>query len=539
MPVDGEGDPDASADAAGLGAAPDAVPDIPEAERDALESISHGAVVSFGGITTERVVNFLTNLLLTHALGVAVYGVYAFAWQLTGIVLRFAPLGSTGTLVKYVSAAADDVERGRIAGLAYATTVLTSLVLAVGLWTWAPAINDLTLNVPLFPGLLRLFALGIPFIALLRVHVFLFRAVEQVNLQVAADFLVRPGVRLVAVLAALGLGLAAEGIVAAIVLSMVVLAVVLFPLTVHLTGVRPTLHGAGGDARRFYNHAGPTALTGISMLLRTRIDVILIGFFLADAAAAEATGIYNVVLLIVGFVVIPLIAFNQLMPPVASRLWEEGQDETLNAVYTSITRLIVTTTVPLVAIAVVYGPELLGLFGPTYRRGYEVLLVFMVGRLVGNGVGATGWLLLMTEHQYARLALDWFLAALNVVLSYLFVVHFGMVGAALGTSSAIAVQNLLQVILLHRYEGLFPFDRTFLKPLAAGVASMGVMWAARPLLGGPALVLLGSLVGLVAYVAGLRLLGIQPRDRFVWAALRERYAAVTRRWTPGLVARGR
>ncbi|MEF8839156.1 MAG: oligosaccharide flippase family protein [Haloarculaceae archaeon] len=155
---------------------------------------------------------------------------------------------------------------------------------------------------------------------------------------------------------------------AAIVLSAVVMAVTLLPV-LRLTGVRPRLRGAAGEARRFYDHATPNALTGVSMLLRTRIDVLLIGFFLADAAPAEATGIYNVALLLVGLVAIPLLAFNQLMLPVASRLWEEGEFETLNAVYTSITRLIVTTTVPLVAGMVVVGPELLALFGPAYRRG--------------------------------------------------------------------------------------------------------------------------------------------------------------------------
>ncbi len=519
--------------------AADAHPGIDPEERDALESISHGAVVSFGGITTERVANFCTNVLLTHALGVLVYGFYAFAWQLTGIVLRFAPLGSTGTLVKYVSAATDDAERGRIAGLAYGTTVAMSLALALALWVGAPAINDATLNAPRFAGLLRLFALGLPFIALVRIHVFLFRAVEAVNAQVAVDYFLRPGTRLVAVLAALALGLTVEGVVAAILLASVTLAVVLTPVAVSGTGVRPTLRGAGGEARRFYNHAAPNALTGVSMLLRTRIDVILIGLFLADAAAAEATGIYNVVLLLVGFAVIPLIAFNQLMPPVASRLWEAGEDRTLNAVYTTITRLILTTTVPIVAVMLVYGPELLALFGPTYRRGYEVLLVFLVGRLVGNGVGATGWLLLMTEHQYARLALDWFLAALNVVLSYLFVIHFGMVGAALGTSSSIAVQNLLQVLLLRRYEGLFPFDRTFLKPLAAGLGAVAAMASLRPVLGGPGLIVVGSLVGLATFLVLLRALGIQPRDRFVWRALRQRYGEVATRVAPEWVPSGR
>jgi len=505
-------------------------------EREALESISHGAVVSFGGMSAERVMYFLTNLVLTRALGVVVYGLYAFAWQLTNIVLRFAPLGSTATLVKYVSAATDDAERGRIAGLAYATTLTVSVALAIALWVGAPAINAATLNAPRFTTLLRILAVGLPVFAVVRVHVFLFRAVEAVNDQVLVDYLLRPGVNLLAVVGALALGLAIEGVLAGLVLATVLLGVVLVPVALSRTGVRPTLRGAGGEVRRFFNHAAPNALTGVSMLLRTRIDVLLIGYLIADAAAAQATGIYNVALLLVNIAVIPLLAFNQLMPPVASRLWENGETGTLDAVYTTITRLIVTTTVPLVAIQVAYGPELLGLFGPEFREGYLVLLVFMAGRLVGNGVGATGWLLLMTEHQYARLALDWFLAVLNVVLSVFFVLEFGLVGAALGTSSSIAIQNLLQVIVLRRYEGLFPFDWTFLKPLGAGLGAMGVMWSLRAVLEGLGLLLVGSLVGTLAFVVFLRALGLQQRDVFVWRALSERYRAVARKAAPAWVA---
>ncbi|MHB9288275.1 oligosaccharide flippase family protein [Halobacteriales archaeon Cl-PHB] len=515
---------DARADAAAP--AGDAAQEIDPAEREALESISHGAVASFGGLSAQRALNFLTNVLLTHSLGVAVYGVYALGLQITNIVLRFAPLGSTATLVKYVSATEDSQERGRIAGLAYATTVVVSLLLAGGLFLFAPDINAATLDTARFTDVLRIFAVSIPFIALVRVHVFLFRAVERVNDQVVADYLVRPGVRLLAVLGALLLGYSAAGVVAALALAMAVLATVLLPVALRRTGVRPTLRGASGDARRFYNHAGPNALTAVSMLLRSRIDVLLIGYFLADAAAAEASGIYNVALLLVGIAVIPLIAFNQLMPPVASRLYEDDEMGTLNAVYTTITRLIVTTTVPLVAIQVVYGPELLALFGPEYQRGYLVLLVFMVGRLVGNGVGATGWLLMMTEHQYARMVLDWFLAVANVVLSYLFVVHFGLVGAALGTSSSIAVQNLLQVGLLHRYEGLFPWDWTVFKPLAAGVGAIAVMAAVRPVLSGTTLLAVGGLVGIAAFVGFLKLLGIERRDSYLWGALGQRYRSV-------------
>jgi O-antigen/teichoic acid export membrane protein len=132
---------------------------------------------------------------------------------------------------------------------------------------------------------------------------------------------------------------------------------------------------------------------------------------------------------------------------------------------------------------------------------------------------------MMTDHQYARMALDWLLAVLNVGLTYAFVVRYGLVGAALGTSLAIAVQNAIQVVLLRRFEGLWPFDRTFLTPLAAGVVAVAVMYAVRTLLPGGTAVLVGSAVGLAAYAGSLRVLGVDPRDRFVARRLARRYRA--------------
>lgn len=51
------------------------------------------------------------------------------------------------------------------------------------------------------------------------------------------------------------------------------------------------------------------------------------------------------------------------MPPVASDLYAAGKTATRNDVYTTITRLIVTATVPMMACLVVFGPALLEIFG--------------------------------------------------------------------------------------------------------------------------------------------------------------------------------
>jgi O-antigen/teichoic acid export membrane protein len=188
-----------------------------------------------------------------------------------------------------------------------------------------------------------------------------------------------------------------------------------------------------------------------------------------------------------------------------------------------VTRLILTVVVPILAVLAVFGRELLSAFGQGFVEGYLPLLVYLPGVLVGSAVGATGWLLMMTDHQYARMALDWLLAVGNLVLTYAFVVAFGLAGAALGTAVAIAVQNSIQVLLLRRFEGLWPFDRTFLKPLAAGAVMAGSMAAIRAAVGGVEAVGAGTVVGIVVYAGTLVALGVNERDRLVVRSLVRRY----------------
>jgi len=493
---------------------------VPEDEREALLTIGHGAVVTSGGQSLQRVLTTATEYALAQGFGPVVYGVYAFAWRITQLLFRLVNFGSVQTLQRYLSAdSGDSARQGRVAGLAYLTTLVVGVVFGGALVLASAPLNDATVSNPGFPPTVRLFAVLVVLVGLVRIHAGVLRAVRSARGEVLFNRVLRPLVRLAGAVGAVLLGYSVVGVAGAFVLGMAGLVLVGFPAVVSATGIRPTLGGLRSEARRFYNHSGPIALSSLGKVFQNRVDVMLVGFLLT----ASAAGVYNVVLVLVSLAWIPLLSFNMLLPPVASGLYADGEMATLDGVYTAVTRLIVTCVVPILAVLVVYGRAVLSVFGPTFTAGYVPLVVYLGGVLVGSAVGATGWLLMMTDHQYARMALDWLLAVLNTLLTFGFVRAFGLPGAALGTALAIAVQNSVQVVLLRRFEGLWPFDRTFLKPLASGVATVGVMLLVRESLAGAGGVLAGLALGAVTYVGVLLVLGVNDRDRLVVGTLADRY----------------
>ncbi|MFD1513361.1 oligosaccharide flippase family protein [Halomarina rubra] len=483
-----------------------------------VESAAHGAVLTFCGMLFAQGCAALVAYVLADELGVVLYGLFEFGRRLVGMALAFGTFGSGNALVRYLPSS-DQERRRRLLGLATATTAVASVAIGAALFVGADLLNRHTVQHPQFPALLRAFALLLPARSVLALVAGAFRALEDAGTQALLTRVVRPAVELLAFAGAVWLWHDPLAVVLAGAVATAAVALGGAGLFVRRTAIAPTLAGAGVDARAFLAHAVPEALSRVGHLFQSRIDVVLVGLVLGSTAVSA----YSVALTLVFVVGIPLFAFNQLLPAIAARHHADGATDRLNAVYRRCTRLTLTLTIPLALPMALYRTELLALFGPEFTRGSTVLLAFVCGRLVGNAVGATGWLLSMTDHQYLQLANDWAVAVVNLVGSYLLVTHVGLVGAALATAGSVAVSNLVRLAQLYWLEDVWPYDRTFTAPLLAGTAMALALLGTSRLLSGTALLVGGTTLGLLVYARSLSLAGVPRQDRRLARRLAGRY----------------
>ncbi|WP_435320899.1 flippase [Haloarchaeobius sp. TZWSO28] len=486
-------------------------------ETSVLHSVTRGAGLSIGGIIVQRGFAFATNLLLTSALGVAAYGLYALGFRIISLLQGFAPLGSNPTLIRLLPKHTADPERqGRVLGIAHLTTVVTSLTLAGALFALAPRIQTEMATAQSFVPVLRTFALFLPLIVLVWQLADVFRAFERIEYQVLFVRLLVPASQLLAVALAFVLAFSLLETIVSIVFAMFAVFVVASVLTVRALPCRPSLPRSLAELREFFNFALPNSLANAGAVLRSRIDVLLVGALLSS----EAAGIYNIALFLTGLIALPLLSINQLFPPVASRLYSDGDIETLQATYSTATRWIITAALLIAVYHIAFRGPLLSVFGPSYRRGELVLAVFAVGQVVNSSVGSAGWLLLMTDHQYVGALNNWLLGITNVALSYVLILEYGLIGAALGTAGSLAVVNCLRVAELWYLEGLQPYNRAFFKPgIAALVAAVVGTQIGRVLTGVP-LLLVGAVTTFVVFVTVLVVLGPEPEDRTLGRTVR-------------------
>jgi len=475
-----------------------------------ISSIGSGAVVFVIGFVFQTVAGFLLNLLLTRGLGAAMYGTYSYARTLLAIAKVFAEIGASESILRFLPEyEASTSKQNNTLGLALLTTTVGSLIVVVCVYYFAHDINRFTLNNEQFVATLRLFILSLPFMALLIVVANIFRGIEKPVYQIGLQKIFYPLIRLMVVGVALFLGYSLFGVVAAFVIASVLGLFFGGYLLATRTNFKPSLSVGRKDVYEYYDYSIPLMFTAAGSLLYSRVDVLMVGYFFTDVEV----GVYSIAILISTFMGLPLSALNQIFPPVASRLHNNENRGELNAIFATTTRWAFTFSLIFALAAIIYRVEILRIFGEDFILGTTVLFLFIVAQAIRNAVGPSGYMLMMTGHQYLVMVNRWTLGILNVVLNYVLILEVGFIGAALGSAGALAVVNLLRVVEIYYLEGYFPYTRQYLKPVVAGIFAAPTMLGLTSVLEGLTLLFVGGFVGAAVFFAVLYLLGLEDRDR--------------------------
>lgn len=475
-----------------------------------LESIIQGASLHFTGKIISNILGSIFNLILTRTLGATLYGFYVYANTVVQVFGTLARLGTGKSVLRFIPANKNNTnEKNWYTYIAYFTAFVSSSLIGIIIFVISPQISTYTLDEPLFTKTLRVLAIVLPFNTLANLTGSTFRAKKDIKYQVLIDNIFRPGIRILVVLIAVILGYSLIGVVSAIAVG----GLLTFSFSMYLLRTKtdislPSTRG-DGDIRKFYNFSLPLTFKDIGQVLYSRIDILMVGFFLAS----EVVGIYRIAVLITTMLSLPLTGVNQLFPSIASDLYSNKRTDQLEEVYRVVSRWVFSITLLPTLLVIVYSPEVLTVFGGDFTTGSSILILFAIAQLTNSLVGPSGFLLMMTDHQYVNLANQWAIGLLNIILNYLFITEFGFIGAALATASTLSLINIIRVVEVQYIIDMNPYSMKYWKPLAAGVGTLATTFALRYVADGYLLLFSGLIVGTIVYLILLMLFGIEKKDR--------------------------
>lgn len=253
-------------------------------------------------------------------------------------------------------------------------------------------------------------------------------------------------------------------------------------------------------AREFWVFALPRGGAAAVDLMLVWIDVILVGVLRSTAEA----GIYAAASRFVTTGTLALQAMRVAIGPQLSGLLSTGQRRRGGDLYRAATVWVVLSSWPLYLLMACFPATLLRLLGAEFTAGSTALSILALGMLVSFATGNVGTVLSMSGKSGWALANKLTALVAMLVLDLALVPRYGMVGAAVGWTVAIAVDNLLALWQVKRLVDGPRLDRATL--LAAGAAVVcfgGGGLGLRAALGDSLLALLCALVGGTAVYAAV------------------------------------
>lgn len=485
-----------------------------------VAKVARGAGISTAGQGVGRVLGYLSLVVIAQLFGATVQGFYTTGVAVVNGLQILSRFGLENGVVRYVAHYRARNDEARVRG-----AIVQSILVALGI--------SLVLSVLMFAGaglaqgweyrgysmepVLRAFAVVLPFFVFMSMVLWATQGFQTVTYASYVQQMIRPFLFLLLVPAFYLVSDGVVGIIAAYGVSMLLgsLAAVyylrkLFPPLLDLKS--PTKF----ETRDLFSVSVPMSITTGAQYLNTWGATLILGAF----AVGPAVAIFNNAARTATLSTIVRFAFSGIFSPIISSLYSQGNMEELGRLYKDIARWVFTGALAIFLVISLLANEILLIFGREYTTGVLALLIVAVAQLYSSSVGPTPRMLAMTDNQNAAMFATSVAAVAGLATSLALIwtaqtLEGRIFGAAIGMAAGIVVENTLTLLAVKRRLGFWPYDLTWLKPLAAGLISTAIAFAVGsliPLPAIPTILVLGAVFGL-GYLGLLVLFGLSATDR--------------------------
>ena len=500
----------------------------PEEDDTNVAKVARGAGISTAGQGIGKLLAFATQPVLARLLGVQFYGFYTAGVALINGLQILSRFGMENGVVRYVAHYREHDDAARVRGtivMALLFPIALSLVLSAALFFGAGFISDsgwLKENGAQMVSVLRGFAFVLPFFVFMSMTAWATQGFKTVTYAAYIQQLIRPGLFLLFVGVCYVLGAKIFGVVAAYALAMFLAGIVgLY----YLRKLFPPLFDRRSQTRfetkALFGVSIPMSISQGAQYLNNFSAILILGVF----AAGAPVGIFNAAARTATFLTVVRFAFSGIFSPIISGLHARQDTQEMGRLYKDVSRWIFTGAFVLFLVIVVFGPEVMGIFGEAFGAGVTALVVVAVAQLFSSSIGPAPRMLAMTGNQNFAMIATSTSAITGVIVSFILIPRFEVMGAAIGMATAIIVENTGTMSAVKWRLGYWPFNFMWLKPLLAGAISGVVTYLLKitlPLdaifgflpvpVSVPTIMVLGGFLG-VLFFGLLWLLGFSETDK--------------------------
>ncbi|MDT8340323.1 MAG: lipopolysaccharide biosynthesis protein [Longimicrobiales bacterium] len=475
--------------------------------------LARGAGANYLGSVARIAPRALFLVFAGRFYGDAGFGSYTFGITVVETAAALSLFGMKRSLFRFMGEArtrGEPVDRAVANGIALAAGAGLAATLLVGFFA-TPLAG--AFGLPGAAAHLRVLTLALPLIVASDILLIAIRFTRRMRFEVVARSLVEPITLTLALLALRAAGMGDVALSVAYVVSLLAAAVTtgvffthLFP-TRAILGTRLSLR----ELRGLVAFSGPTAGYELFLMLADKVDVFLVSYF----GTSATVGVYGMARQFATVTKKIRAGFDRILPPVLSESIAADDLGRADQQVTMVARWILTVQLMVVLLFAFFGAGIMGATGAEFAAGALALALLMAADAVNGSVGV-GELPFVFLRPWVNVWLGALLFVLTGGLGLLWTPVHGAAGAAGAVLAAAVLANGARIVASRRLLGLALVRANILKPVAAGGLAAATLILLRALL--PAWLPLGhglpgALLVLGAYLAWLRLLGLEDEDR--------------------------
>ena len=503
---------------------------VSASDQDVLLAAKGGGIAFVGNLLASAG-RFAFGVVLARLLGAELLGMYSLSQTVTDVVAAVASLGLAAGMARYIPIAINRKDDSYLWGIIQIGIGLPSLIglaLALGVFLLAEPLSFWAFGQPDLAPVLRLASLSIPLVILITMLVAITQGFKRMEYKVYTQDVALNFSKFILSVALIGVGLSVMGAMAAHLLASALTVALLFYFVHHLFPLNRPLHTAKRKPGEMLGFSLPLYASGLLSQFSGSTETVILG----TLGVMSGIGIYTSALRLAGIGSMFFSSLQRISVPMISDLYGRGRLDQLQRVYQTITKWTMTFNLPIFLTTVIFAGPLLTIFGKEFAAGAPGLIILAFSSLFNASTGTNGTMITMTGHSKMTLVNSIIYLVVNLGLDILLIPRWGMVGAALAVMLTTVMINTLRTIQVFLFLRLWPYDRSFFKPITAALLAGSLTYFINQWLTLRSMVLqvaVGMLLLWSVYALVIVLLKLSPEDRLVLDRL---WVRVNSRWRP-------
>lgn len=452
----------------------------PASEHDQnVLTAARGGGITFAGRIFQNLLTLAFAVIIARVLGAQQYGLYRLTITIVTIVSAVSLLGLNNGIVRYIPRALRDKNKARVWGVIQVGVGLPSLVgllLTFLVFIFAHQIGEAIFHKPNLGYVLRMVCLSIPFLVLSHSLAAIALGFRKIEYDVYARLFLFEAAKLLLAAIALLIGFGVIGVAAAYIGATVLSFFLLLYFIHKLFSFRHALHKADRPTGELLRFSFPLFLSLLLNQFGRRFETLVLGSFgvLADV------GVYSVMLNLSNVGGMAAEGLRKVSNPIISDLHHQRKFADLERYHQTIAKWTFTFNLPIFLTIMLFAKNLLLIFGRDFTAGMAGLVILAAGTLFNASMGNSSVLLAMSGHTRIFFYNSLVYLAVTLLLDFTLIPQWHLLGAAIAGAVTLLLINLLRLVQVYLYvEKILPFNRTFLKPLLAGLVAAALVFVAR------------------------------------------------------------